>query len=207
MAVSLKKGQRISLAKVAEETGVKLGNTLQVGLGWDVNKFDGAAYDLDASAFMLGANGRVIDERYFVFYNTELHNPQHPDWRCSPDFSVNHTGDNKTGLGDGDDETIVIDLSKIDEKVDKIVFAVTIFDAEDRGQNFSMVENSYIRFVDCDSQVELSRYDLGEDFSLETAVVFLELYRKNNEWNFKAVGQGFNNGLAGLCNAYGVPLE
>jgi len=192
MAVSLSKGGRVSLSK--EAPGLK---NIKVGLGWDANATDtGSQFDLDASVFLVGKDGKVLSDDHFIFYNNTT----------SPDGAVVHQGDNRTGEGDGDDEVIEIDLSKVDPKVDKIIFTVTIDEAESRGQNFGQVNNSLIRIVNQDSGVEITKYELDEDYSSETAINFGELYRKNDGWNFKAVGAGFNEGLAGFCKTYGVSI-
>lgn len=196
MAVSLSKGQKVSLAKVASDAGVSSLTKVIVGLGWDVNRYDGGAdFDLDAAAFMLGANGKVRSESDFIFYNNK--NGE----------GVTHTGDNKTGEGDGDDEQIIVDLNAVPADVDKISFTVTIDQADARNQNFGMVENSYIRIVDETTGTELVKYDLGEDYSIETAVVVAELYRSNGEWKFNAIGSGFQGGLAALCGNFGIDAE
>lgn len=192
MAINLSKGQRVSLDK-----GVRLA---LVGLGWDTNRYDGSAdFDLDASAFLLGANGKVRSDDDFIFYG----NLQ------SKDGSVTHTGDNLTGEGDGDDETLFIDFSKVPADVQKIVITVTIYEAQERGQNFGQVSNAYVR-VACRSNendtvgIEELRYDLGEEFSIETALVVCEIYRQGAEWKFNAVGAGYQGGLYALCKNYGV---
>lgn len=194
MAVSLSKGGKVSLAKVAADAGVSGQlSKLTVGLGWDTNRYDGgASFDLDAAAFMLGANGKVRNEGDFIFYNNL--NGQ----------GVTHTGDNRTGDGDGDDEQIAVDLTAIPAEIEKVSFTVTIDQAEARNQNFGMVENAYIRVVDTNTNTELLRYDLGEDFSVETAIVVAEIYRHNGEWKFNAIGSGFSGGLAALCNNFGI---
>ena len=168
-----------------------------VGLGWDVNAFDsGADFDLDAAAFMLGSNGRCPTEKEFIFYGNLEHTSG----------AVKHMGDNLTGEGEGDDEQIEVDLTVIPSNVDKIAFTVTIYDAEPRRQNFGQVSNAYIRIVDMATNSELIRYDLGEDFSIETAVVVGEIYRYNGEWKFNAIGSGFQGGLAALCGHYGIEV-
>ncbi len=168
-----------------------------VGLGWDVNAFDsGTSFDLDTAAFMTGANGKCPSEKEFIFYGNLEHTSA----------SVKHLGDNLTGNGDGDDEQILIDLSLIPANVEKIAFTVTIYDAETRRQNFGQVSNSFIRIVDERTGQELIRYDLGEDFSIETAVVVGELYRHNGEWKFNAMGSGFQGGLAALCGHFGIEV-
>ena len=192
MAISLSKGGRVSLSK--EAPGLK---NIKVGLGWDANATDtGTQFDLDASLFLLGADGKVVSDEHFIFYNNTT----------SPDGAVVHQGDNRTGEGDGDDESIDIDLSKIAPEVDKIVFTVTIDEADSRGQNFGQVNNSFIRILNQDGGTEIAKYELDEDYSSETAINFGELYRKNGGWNFKAVGAGFNEGLAGFCKTYGVSI-
>lgn len=192
MPINLSKGQKVDLTK--GNPGL---NNIMVGLGWDVNAFDsGAAFDLDASAFMMGENGKCITEKEFVFYGNLTH----------PSESVKHMGDNLTGEGDGDDEQIQIDLAKVPANITKIAFAVTIYDADARRQNFGQVSNAYIRIVNESGNVELIRYDLGEDFSIETAVVVGELYRHGGEWKFNAIGSGFQGGLAALCGHYGIDV-
>ena len=190
MAVSLTKGQKVDLTK--GNPGL---NNLLVGLGWDINKFDGGSdFDLDTAAFMLGADGKTASDADFVFYGNLKH----------ASGGVEHLGDNLTGEGDGDDEQIKVDLSKVREAVEKIDFTVTIYEAEERRQNFGQVSNAFIRIVAESSNTELIRYDLGEDFSIETAVVVGELYRHNGEWKFNAVGSGFQGGLQALCQNFGV---
>ena len=166
-----------------------------VGLGWDTNKYDGGAdFDLDASVFLVDATGKATSDSDFIFYN----NPTHPSG------SVQYMGDNRTGAGDGDDEQVSIDLSLVPANIDRIAFTVTIYDYETRKQNFGQVSNAFIRIVDVANNVELMRYDLSEDFSIETALVIAELYRNNGEWKFQAVGSGFQGGLAALCANYGL---
>ena len=192
MPINLSKGQKVDLTK-----GNASLKHIMVGLGWDVNAFDsGADFDLDASAFMCGANGKCPTEKEFVFYGNLEH----------PSGAVKHQGDNLTGEGDGDDEQIFVDLKAIPESVDKIAFTVTIYEAQERRQNFGQVSNAYIRIVDEDTNKELIRYDLGEDFSIETAIVVGELYRHNGEWKFNAIGSGFQGGLAALCGHYGIQV-
>lgn len=196
MSVSLSKGGKVSLAKAASDAGVSSFTKVVVGLGWDVNRYDGGdKFDLDAAAFMLGANGKVRNDADFIFYNNK--NGQ----------GVTHTGDNRTGDGDGDDEQIIVDLTQIPADIEKVAFTVTIDSAEQRSQNFGMVENSFIHIVDSASGTELIRYDLGEDYSIETAVVVGELYRNNGEWKFNAIGSGFQGGLAALCANFGIDAE
>ena len=193
MAVNLVKGQKVELTK--GNPGLK---NLVVGLGWDVNKYSGgSAFDLDTEAFLVGANGKVTSDADFVFYGNLKH----------PSGSVEHLGDNLTGEGDGDDEQIKVDLSKVPANIEKVVFSVTIYDAAARSQNFGQVENVFIRIVDEANNNELVRFDLCEDFSIETAIVFAELYRHNGEWKFNAIGSGFQGGLAALCANYGVDVE
>ena len=192
MPISLTKGQKVDLTK--KNPSLK---NIMVGLGWDVNEFDsGADFDLDAAAFMLGANGKCPTEKEFVFYGNLEHTSG----------AVKHMGDNLTGEGEGDDEQIEVSLAKIPPNVERIAFTVTIYDAEPRRQNFGQVSNSYIRIVDADTDSELIRYDLGEDFSIETAVVVGELYKHNGEWKFNAIGSGFQGGLAALCGHYGIEV-
>lgn len=190
MAISLSKGQKVDLTK--GNPGL---TKILVGLGWDVNVYDsGDAFDLDAAAFLLGPGGKCATEKEFVFYGNRTH----------ASGSVEHMGDNITGDGDGDDEQVKIDLSKVPADIERIAFTVTIYDSEARRQNFGQVSNAYIRIMDEASNTELIRYDLGEDFSIETAVVVGELYRSNSEWKFNATGSGFQGGLAALCANYGV---
>ncbi len=190
MPISLQKGQKVDLTK-----GNPTLKHVLVGLGWDVNRYDGGfAFDLDASAFLLGANGQTPNTDAFIFYGNLKH----------PSGAVEHMGDNLTGEGDGDDEQILVDLTKIPDSIEKIAFTVTIYEAEERRQNFGQVDNSFIRIVDNDTGKELIRYDLGEDFSIETAIVVGEIYRHGGGWKFNAVGSGFQGGLAALCANYGI---
>jgi tellurium resistance protein TerD len=189
MAVSLNKGGRLSLSK--EAPGLKL---VHVGLGWDSRVTDGAQFDLDASAFMLTATGKVRNDADFIFYNQ----------LASVCGSVQHTGDNRTGDGDGDDEVLIVDLSKVPAEIEKITFTVTIHDAQARGQNFGQVENAFIRLVNQENNQEILKFELNEDYSTETAMVFGEIYRHNGEWKFNAVGQGYAGGLAAMCGQYGI---
>jgi len=192
MAINLTKGQKVDLTK--GNAGL---TKIIVGLGWDVNAFDsGAAFDLDAAAFMLGANGKCPTEKEFIFYGNLSHTSE----------AVKHLGDNLTGDGDGDDEQITIDLTKIPANIERIAFTVTIYDAEGRRQNFGQVSNSFIHVADMVTGTDLIRYDLGEDFSIETAVVVAELYKHNGEWKFNAIGSGFQGGLAALCGHYGIDV-
>lgn len=193
MPINLSKGQKVDLTK--KNPGLK---KIMVGLGWDVNAFDsGSDFDLDAAAFMLGANGKCPTEKEFIFYGNLKHASE----------SVIHMGDNLTGEGEGDDEQIMIDLSKVPVNIERIAFTVTIYDAEARRQNFGQVSNAFVRIFNEVTGEEILRYDLGEDFSIETAVVFGELYKNGDEWKFNAIGSGYQGGLAALCNSYGVDVE
>ena len=191
MAVSLVKGGNVSLTKEAPTMTVAM-----VGLGWDARVTDGKEFDLDASLFMLSENDKVQSDSHFIFFNNTK----------SPCGSIEHQGDNRTGEGDGDDEQIKINLSQIPDNVKKLIFSVTIYDAENRKQNFGMVSNSFIRIYDNDNGVEIARFDLSEDASTETAMVFGELYRHGSEWKFRAVGQGFAGGLSAMASQYGVSV-
>ena len=189
MAVSLRKGGNVSLKKV--DPGI---NKAMIGLGWDARVTDGAAFDLDASIFMLGANGKVRSDADFIFYNN----------RSSSDGSVVHGGDNLTGAGQGDDEQANINLTSVPNDVQKLVFAVTIYEADERRQNFGMVANASIRIVNEETRREVVRFDLSEDASLETSMIFGELYRHRGEWKFRAVAQGYQGGLGALARSFGV---
>jgi tellurium resistance protein TerD len=191
MSVSLSKGGNVSLTKQAPGLTAAL-----VGLGWDARTTSGADFDLDASALLVDAGGRVLSDQHFVFFNN----------LTSPDGSVEHTGDNLTGEGEGDDEAIKVDLARVPAEVDKIVFTVSIYDAESRRQSFGQVRNAYIRVVNQADNVEITRYDLSEDASTETAMIFGEVYRNAAEWKFRAVGQGYSTGLAGIARDYGVNI-
>lgn len=191
MAISLNKGGNLSLSK----TDPNLVRIL-IGLGWDERSTDGQAFDLDASAFLLTASGKVRGDHDFIFYNQLK----------SLDGAVEHTGDNRSGQGDGDDESILVDLSKVAPEIDKVVITVTIHDAQSRGQNFGQVANAFIRIVNQDTGIEVVRFDLAEDYSTETAMVFGEVYRHNGEWKFRAVGQGYSGGLAAMCAQYGIQV-
>ena len=191
MAVELTRGGNISLEKASPGL-----IHILVGLGWDERSTDGTSFDLDASAFLLNVSEKVRSEGDFIFYN-QLR---------SPDGSVEHTGDNLTGEGDGDDESLKVQLPQIPSDVEKISFTVTINDAEQRRQNFGMIQNAFIRVVNSANNEEICRYDLTEDFSIETALIFGELYRHSGEWKFRAVGQGFQGGLLALCNNFGVHI-
>lgn len=192
MGINLTKGQRIDLTK----TNPGLTKAI-VGLGWDTNGYSGGSdFDLDASAFLTNANGKVQEDVDFIFYNNLVH----------PSGGVEHTGDNRTGAGDGDDEQIKIDFSKVPSHVQRIAITVTIHEAEARNQNFGQVSNAFVRVVDEATNQEILRFDLGEDFSVETAVVVCELYRHNGDWKFNAVGSGFAGGLAALCRNFGLEV-
>lgn len=189
MGVSLSKGGNVSLTK--EAPGL---TAVAVGLGWDCRTTTGVDFDLDASALILGADRRVLSDAHFVFYNNLR----------SPDGSIEHTGDNLTGEGDGDDEVVNVDLAAVPPNVDSIVFAVSIHDADARGQSFGQVTNAYIRVVNRANGAEIARYDLSEDASTETSMNFGELYRHGNDWKFRAIGQGYAAGLAGIARDFGV---
>ncbi|MDR1871079.1 MAG: TerD family protein [Deltaproteobacteria bacterium] len=191
MAVSLAKGGNVSLSK--EAPGLQ---SILVGLGWDARSTDGTDFDLDASAFLLKADDKVRGNGDFIFYNHTK----------SDDGSVEHTGDNLTGAGEGDDESIKVDLTKVPSELQKIAVAVTIHDAEQRRQNFGMVSNAFIRIVNLADNKEIARFDLSEDMSVETAMVFGEIYRHGGDWKFKAIGQGFAGGLGPLAKNYGVDI-
>ena len=189
MSVSLSKGGNVSLTK--EAPGL---SAVNVGLGWDARTTSGADFDLDASALLVDQNSKILSDQYFVFFNN----------LTSPDGSVEHTGDNLTGEGEGDDELIKVNLAAVPGECDKIVFAVSIYDAEARGQSFGQVRNAFIRIVNQAGGGEIARYDLSEDASTETAMIFGEVYRNAGEWKFRAVGQGYTNGLAGIARDFGV---
>lgn len=191
MAISLSKGGNVNLSK--EAPGL---NKILVGLGWDARATDGAAFDLDASAFLIKLDGKVRSDSDFCFYNNKV----------VAAGAVQHTGDNLTGAGDGDDETIKVELSKIPADLDKVVFAVTIHEAEARKQNFGQVNHAFIRIVNEEGGQEIARYDLSEDASIETAMIFGEIYRVGTDWKFKAVGQGFAGGLGPLAKSFGVSV-
>ena len=192
MAVNLTKGQRVSLDKSV--------TMARIGLGWDVNRYDGGQdFDLDACVFLLGSNGKVLKDEDFVFYNN----------LTARDGAVVHTGDNRTGEGEGDDEAIIIDFTKIPQEIEKIAVTVTIFDAQIKNQNFGQVSNAYVRVVKIDNPddevgEETLRFDLVEEFSIETALVVCEIYRYNGDWKFNAVAAGYQGGLEALCRSYGV---
>lgn len=191
MAISLTKGGNVSLSKEAPGS-----LKFRLGLGWDVRSTDGDDFDLDGSAFLLGANEKVRSDADFIFFNQKE----------SADGSVVHQGDNLTGEGEGDDETIVVDVGKVAAGVEKIAIGVTIHEAETRKQNFGMIQNAFIRVLVDGSEEEIVRYDLSEDFSTETALVFGELYRRDAEWKFRAVGQGFAGGLGAMARNFGVDI-
>lgn len=191
MSINLSKGGNISLSKSAPGL-----TSVLIGLGWDPRSTDGQEFDLDASAFMLGASGKVRSTADFIFYNQP----------ASPCGSVKHGGDNRSGQGDGDDEAIIVDLSKVPADVAKIVITVTINEADSRRQNFGQVGGAFIRVVNNANGQEVTRYDLSEDYSTETAMIFGELYRHGAEWKFRAVGQGYAGGLLAMCNQFGVQV-
>ena len=191
MAISLQKGGNVSLSK--EAPGL---TKMLIGLGWDVRATDGADFDLDGSAFLLNASGKVRSDADFIFYNQPK----------SDNGAVAHQGDNRTGAGEGDDEVIEVNLSAVPADVDKIAITVTIHDADVRKQNFGQVSSAFIRCVNADSNVEIARFDLSEDASVETAMIFGEIYRHNGEWKFKAIGQGFKGGLGALAQHFGVNI-
>lgn len=190
MAITLKKGQKVDLTK--GNSGLK---KVIIGLGWDTNRYDGRHnFDLDSAAFCCADDGKAKNELDFIFYN----NLQHPTG------SIKHLGDNLTGVGDGDDEQLIVDLSIVPEEISKIYFTVTIHEAEERNQNFGQVSNAFVRVVNEQNGEELIKYDLGEDFSIETAIVVAELYRHNGQWKFNAIGNGFQGGLGALCTNFGL---
>jgi len=189
VGVSLTKGGNVSLSK--EAPGL---TAVTVGLGWDVRTTTGTEFDLDASAIVLGADGKVLSDKHFIFFNN----------KTSPDGTIEHTGDNLTGEGEGDDEQIKVNLASLSADVDKVVFPVSIYDADSRSQSFGQVRNAFIRVVNQAGSGEIARYDLTEDASTETAMVFGELYRSGGDWKFRAVGQGYASGLAGIARDFGV---
>lgn len=192
MGITLAKGGNVSLSKT-DPTLTKI----MIGLGWDARSTTGDDFDLDASLFMVGADGKVPSDNHFIFYNQLL----------SPCRSVEHTGDNRTGAGDGDDEALKVDLSAVPANITRLVVAVTIHDADARHQNFGQVGGAFMRIVNQENDAEIARFDLSEDYSTETAMVFGEVYRHNGEWKFKAVGQGYNGGLLALCSHHGVNVN
>lgn len=192
MGINLVKGQKIDLTK--GNPGLK---KVIIGLGWDTNKYTGGfSFDLDASVFLVGQNGRTNHDEDFIFYNNLK----------SRNEAVIHTGDNRTGEGDGDDEQITLEFSKMPQDVEKMAVTVTIHEALSRGQNFGQVSNAYVRVINEETREEVLRYDLGEDFSVETAIVVCEIYRNNSEWKFSAIGSGFQGGLESLCTNYGLDV-
>ena len=191
MGVSLTKGGNVSLSK--EAPGL---TAVVVGLGWDARTTTGTDFDLDASAIMVKTDGKVLSDSHFIFFNN----------KTSPDGSVEHTGDNLTGEGDGDDESIKVDLAAVPAEVDKIIFPVSVYDAEVRQQGFGQVRNAFIRIVNQANGTEITRYDLTEDASNETAMVFGEIYRNGGDWKFRAVGQGYASGLTGIAKDFGVTV-
>jgi len=191
MAISLTKGGNVNLSKEAPNL-----TNMAVGLGWNPRATDGQAFDLDAVAFLVNESGKVRTDADFIFFNNLK----------SSDGSVEHTGDNRTGEGDGDDEVIKVDLSKVPADVSKVVFCAVIYEGQARNQNFGQVANAYIRIVNTQGGAEVARYDLSEDSSTETAMIFGELYKNNGEWKFRAVGQGFAGGLGPLAQSYGVAV-
>lgn len=193
MPVNLSKGQKVSLTK--DNPGLK---KVVIGLGWDINQYDtGGAFDLDASAFMLTDAGKVTGSGDFIFYGNLKH----------ASGGLEHLGDNRTGIGEGDDEQMLVNLEAVPANITRIAFTVTIYEPEQRRQNFGQVNNAFIRIYNEENGAEMLRYDLGEDFSIETAVVFGELYKHGNEWKFNAIGSGYQGGLAALCSNYGVDVE
>ncbi|MDM5176424.1 chemical-damaging agent resistance protein C [Massilia sp. CCM 8695] len=189
MPVSLQKGGNVNLSK--EAPGL---TKMIVGLGWDTRATDGSAFDLDGAVFLLDASGKVRSDADFIFYNNLK----------SADGSITHSGDNTTGAGDGDDESVTIDLANVPADIDKVVLAVTIHDAETRRQNFGMVSKAFVRCINAAGNAEIARYDLSEDGSTEAAMVFGEVYRAGADWKFRAIGQGFQGGLGPLAKSYGV---
>ncbi|WP_395405858.1 TerD family protein [Pseudoduganella sp. UC29_106] len=191
MAISLQKGGNVNLSK--EAPGL---SKLTVGLGWDVRATDGAAFDIDSSAFLLKVDGKVRSDLDFIFYNNLK----------SADGSIAHSGDNRTGAGEGDDETVNFDLSRVPQDVERIAICVTIHEADARRQNFGQVQRAFVRCVNAANNSEIARYDLSEDSSTETAMVFGEVYRNGTDWKFKAVGQGYKGGLGALASSFGVSV-
>ena len=191
MGVSLTKGGNVSLTKAAPGL-----TAVTIGLGWDIRSTTGADFDLDASAIGCGVDGKVVSDQFFVFFNNLK----------SPEGSIEHTGDNLTGGGDGDDEAIKVNLAAVPANVDKVVFPVSIYDAGTRAQSFGQVRNAFIRVINQADNAEIARYDLTEDSSTETAMVFGELYRSGAEWKFRAVGQGYASGLNGIAKDFGVSV-
>jgi len=195
MAISLKKGEKISLTKNAP--GLK---KILVGLGWDTRSTSGDAFDLDASAFLLSSLGKVRNDADFVFYGM----PKIGDKLITKDGAVEHTGDNRTGAGEGDDESLIVDLTKVAADVQRIVFTATIYDAVKRHQTFGQVTNAFIRIVNAEDNTEICRFDISEEASTNTALDFGAVYRKDGEWRFDAIGQGYDGGLLAMCTRYGI---
>jgi tellurium resistance protein TerD len=191
MAISLQKGGNVNLSK--EAPGL---SKLVVGLGWDVRNTDGAAFDIDSSAFLLKADGKVRGDNDFIFYNNLK----------SSDGSVAHSGDNRTGAGEGDDETVTVELSKVPAEIERIAICVTIHEAEARRQNFGQVQKAFVRCVNAANGQEIARFDLSEDGSVETSLIFGEVYRNGSDWKFRAVGQGYKGGLGALASSFGVSV-
>ena len=191
MTASLAKGGNVSLSK--EAPGL---TSISIGLGWDARTTTGTEFDLDASAIMVDTAGKVLSDKHFIFFNN----------KTSPDGSVEHAGDNLTGQGDGDDETIKVNLLAVPAEVDRIVFPVSVYDGEARSQGFGQVRNAFIRVINNAGGAEITRYDLSEDASTETAMLFGELYRNGVEWKFRAVGQGYSTGLSGIARDFGVSV-
>ncbi|MEM8779311.1 MAG: TerD family protein [Cyanobacteria bacterium P01_G01_bin.49] len=190
MTINLQKGQKISLEKASP--GLE---AVFVGLGWDVKKVDtGTDFDIDVSIFLLGENERLLSDKHLIFYN----NRKSPD----PDHAVEHMGDNLTGAGEGDDEVILVNLTKMPPEIEKLVFVVTIHEADERGQNFGQVQNAFARLIDVKTKNEVLRYDLSEDYSIETALIAAELYKKEGEWRMSAIGDGYQGGLQAILNRY-----
>ena len=202
MALTLSKGQNLSLTKT--DPGM---TQAMLGLGWDARSTDGLEFDLDASAILVGANGKVRSDDDFVFYNQmgdkTLANGKDYDPATA---SVMYQGDNRTGEGDGDDEQILVDFTRVPADVERVVFTVSIYDADKRAQNFGQVRNAFIRLVNDSTGTEVVRYDLSEDYSTETALIFAEVYRNGGEWKFRAVGQGYRDGLGGIAREFGVAI-
>jgi len=192
VVISLDKGANLSLTK--EEPGLTIA---RIGLGWDARTTNGAEFDLDASALLVARNGKVRSDADFIFYGQ----------KSDAAGAVVHQGDNRTGEGEGDDEQIVVDLALVPEDVDKVVFVVSIYKADANGQNFGQVRNSYIRLLDDSNQKEVAKYELGEEVASENAVIFAEVYRYSGEWKFRAVGQGFLDGLGGIARDFGVHIS
>lgn len=193
MAISLSKGQKVDLTK----TNPGLDNVV-IGLGWDTNRYDGGhQFDLDSSVFLVGSDSKVLNEKSFIYFNNQV----------SENGSVKHNGDNLTGAGEGDDETVDVTLSQVPADVQKVIFTITIHEADVRNQNFGQVDNSFVRVYNKATNEELIRYDLNEDFSIETAIVVGELYRHGGEWKFAAVGSGFQGGLAALATSFGLQVQ